>query len=132
MRLAALMTTALMPVLAFAQSTATSPRPDYRRSNPRLWITTADYPARAKAEKRWGTSHLNLTIDETGKPSGCSVAETSGHADLDEQACALLMSRALFHPAADQSGQSVEATLPQKVTWWLPKISKPTATPVLP
>ncbi|MGV1683976.1 TonB family protein [Sphingopyxis sp. NJF-3] len=91
-------------------------------TSPGSWVTPDDYPARARRDEREGVVGFRLTVDADGLPSGCDVTASSGHADLDEKTCQLLMERARFTPARDENGQKVASSYTNRIRWQLPDV----------
>jgi TonB family protein len=84
-----------------------------------LSLGDADYPKRARKEKREGDTAVRVTIDVTGKPSECKIVQSSNSNDLDLAACKLMIERARFRPATDPNGKPVESEFQQRVRWRL-------------
>ncbi len=96
------------------------PRPNFvvePIGSSRRWVRTSDYPKSAAAEKRSGETKVRLTVGENGRATNCVVTRSSGHLDLDEQACASLKQRARFRPATDSSAEPIVATFDHTVVW---------------
>lgn len=92
------------------------------KSNPGVWANTSDYPVRALAERREGTTGFKLSVDKEGNPSTCTVTQTSGHADLDEATCNNMMRRARFYPAQNGKGAPVAGEFSSRVRWQIPEV----------
>lgn len=99
------------PVHAEAVSPAT---------NPGSWVTSDDYPPRALRDEREGAVGFRLSVGVDGLPSGCEVTASSGDADLDNKTCQLLMERARFTPARDESGRKVASSYSNRIRWQIP------------
>lgn len=91
------------------------------RGNPGSWVTSDDYPSRALREEREGTVGFRLDIGPDGKVTDCTVTSSSGHADLDSEACRLLMRRARFRAAQDTGGNPVGDAYSSRFVWRIPK-----------
>jgi protein TonB len=91
------------------------------RNDPRLWVTTSDYPARDIREGNKGTTRFQLSIDSDGKLQTCRILSSSGHPSLDEAACTNIMRRARFDPARDGAGEKVFGTYSSTVRWVIPR-----------
>ncbi len=91
------------------------------RGNPASWVTSDDYPSRALREEREGTVGFRLDIGGDGRVTGCTVTSSSGHADLDSEACRLLERRARFKPAKDGSGNPMTDSYSSRFVWRIPK-----------
>jgi periplasmic protein TonB len=100
---------------------ATPPLPDVGANRPTLLgappISWNDYPPAAQREGREGTVGFSIEVDTNGRPSGCDVTASSGHADLDEATCRLLLSRARFAPARDGNEVAVVSRYSSRVRW---------------
>lgn len=84
---------------------------------PGSWITDDDYPPSAMRAGHQGTVSFRMEISTDGLPVGCSVTQSSGFDDLDQQACALLQRRARFTPARDHAGHAIPASYSGRFTW---------------
>jgi len=91
------------------------------RGNPGSWVTSDDYPSRALREERAGAVGFRLDIGPDGKVTNCTVTSSSGHADLDSEACRLLTRRGRFKPAMDSSGNPVNDSYSSRFVWVIPK-----------
>lgn len=103
------------PVPTFAPKSA-RPQGNYAQ-----WVTTNDYPTSGLRAEHEGSTRYRLNVDAAGKPTGCSIAVSSGFADLDSATCATLMRRAKFTPASDETGARVAGSYSGTVTWRLPE-----------
>ena len=91
------------------------------RGNPGGWITTRDYRSAWIRREMTGTASFNLQISASGRVTGCSITNSTGHSALDEATCSLLQKRARFEPARDNQGNKVAGTYRSSVTWRLPE-----------
>jgi protein TonB len=78
-----------------------------------------DYPPAAQMRDEQGTVGVELKIDKQGRVSRCNIAQSSNSESLDSATCRILQERARFTPARDNSGQPVEDTYRQRITWRL-------------
>ena len=85
------------------------------------WVTTNDYPTSGLRGEHEGSTRYRLSVDAAGKVTGCGVTTSSGFADLDTAACAVLARRAKFTPATDDTGAKVAGSFSGTVTWRLPQ-----------
>jgi len=67
-----------------------------------------DYPPEALKNGWEGDVIADLTISPRGRVSACRIVQTSGHKDLDDATCSLLIKRSIFKPATDSRGKPVE------------------------
>jgi protein TonB len=79
-----------------------------------------DYPAAAMRAGEQGKVGFHLTVGADGRPTACSVTASSGSAILDSTTCGLLMRRARFSPARDETGRPTIGTFDSSFTWSLP------------
>lgn len=90
------------------------------RGNPGSWVTSDDYPSRALREERSGTVGVRLSVGTNGRVTSCTVTSSSGHSDLDSEACRLLERRARFRPAESSSGEPMASTWSSRFVWRIP------------
>ena len=83
-------------------------------------MTTNDYPQSAIRAELEGTVRFRLSIGTNGRVAGCEISGTSGHAVLDQAACAKLTQRGRFEPASDGTGALVAGSYTGAVRWQLP------------
>lgn len=87
------------------------------QSDPRLWLTKADFPVRQKRRGRSSIVTFRLDIDTAGKPTACYVQRAYTPEDYAATTCGLLMQRATFSPALDQAGKPVASYYVNGVGW---------------
>lgn len=75
-----------------------------------------DYPTLARVEGRQGLSVTRIDIGVDGLPKSCTIASSSGHADLDAAACRSAM-RSTFRTATDASGEPIAAVVSLPYRW---------------
>lgn len=88
---------------------------------PGSWVTTNDYPASSLRMGHEGVTRFQLSIGADGKVQSCEVTISSGHAALDDAACATLRKRGKFVAATGPDGGAVAGTYSSAVRWTLPK-----------
>lgn len=105
------------------QSTATPSKAiDARpKGSPGEWVTTDDYPASALRNGQQGRAGFRLDVGTDGRPSACTITQTSGSSDLDQATCRNLMRRAHFNAARDAAGTPVPSSYSNSVVWSLPQ-----------
>lgn len=91
------------------------------RGAPGNWVTPDDYPSRALREEREGSTGFRLAIGPDGKATDCQITSSSGHGDLDAEACKMLLRRARFKPAEDSSGAPMAGSYASRVVWRIPE-----------
>ena len=121
--LVAMMVLALSAVNPASESSAekSRARPGTFKTHPATWATSLDNPPLAKKERREGTTEFLVRYGKNGKPTGCEIVSSSGHADLDEQTCRLVKARARFRPGKNHEGETVGGTYQNRVNWYLGK-----------
>lgn len=82
-----------------------------------------DYPAAALRREEEGITSYRLNVSDAGLPVKCEIERSSGFADLDERACAILVRRARFEPATDRHGNPVESSYAGRTVWKIHKIA---------
>ncbi|MBX3562316.1 MAG: energy transducer TonB [Sphingomonas sp.] len=80
-------------------------------------FTPGDYPSAAFHRGVSGALVIRYTVDVDGRVSACAVAESSGHASLDEGTCRLMLSRGRFRPAIGADGEPVATQMVIPVRW---------------
>jgi periplasmic protein TonB len=95
--------------------------PSKPRGNPGEWVTPDDYPPAALRNEEQGRTGFKLDVGPDGKATNCSVTTSSGHPDLDETACKLLLRRARFTPAKDAAGNGMASVYSSTVVWQIPR-----------
>ncbi len=88
-----------------------------RPIEPSRVFSGADYPIEALQEGEQGDVVIGFTVDVDGRAKDCSTIVSSGSSALDRQSCRLLMQRAKFLPALDESGKQIPVRVPQVVRW---------------
>jgi TonB family protein len=86
-------------------------------TTPTPWYIDEDYPFHAFERKWEGTTIFELTVDPRGRPVGCTVDVSSGHAILDERACSVALKRAKFQPALDAKGNPTYGVHRTRLNW---------------
>ena len=86
----------------------------------RTLFSADDYPVDAQRNGQEGTVQARLSIDSTGRVSGCAIIRSSGVKSLDDATCSILQRRARFRPARDLSGRAVrDSIVTPPITWRL-------------
>ena len=93
--------------------------------NPSIWITQADYPTRAMREKREGTVTFKIIVLADGRPGACSIANSSGHPDLDAVTCMIIMRRARFEQVDDGAQTIINRNYSGRIRWKVPYTGEP-------
>jgi protein TonB len=91
------------------------------KGNPGRWVTNDDYRPRWVREDMTGTARFTLSIDASGRVTGCTITRSTGHAPLDAATCELVTKRARFDAARDTSGRSVAGSYKGSITWQIPE-----------
>ncbi len=97
-----------------------SPHGVVPRGHPSDWISPVDYPAQDLREGNAGVTGFHLTIGRDGRPQSCTITSSSGHPRLDAATCQLVMKRAMFKPASDDTGALAMGSYQSRVDWTIP------------
>lgn len=81
-------------------------------------IAEDDLPRTAWARGTRGSVTVRLTVEADGGVSGCSVARSSGDAELDALTCRLIRQRFVYEPARDRAGRAVRDVAGWRQDWW--------------
>jgi protein TonB len=81
-------------------------------------LSGRDYPRAAKRVGAAGTVLVRYTVGTDGRPSGCTVTQSSGNEDLDQVTCRLIERRFRYEPARDARGNPVPDTVTGRHIWW--------------
>lgn len=84
------------------------------------WMTNDDYPKEEARLGHAGTVGFELQIDASGRPSGCSVTQSTGYPGLDSATCDIVRRRLRFKPARDPHGKATTGTFKGRFTWQRP------------
>ncbi len=75
------------------------------------------YPAAARSRKEEGTVVLSFSVDRAGHVLARTIAQSSGHAELDDEVMALVMRAEPLPPfPASMPQQTIDLTLPMRFT----------------
>lgn len=83
------------------------------------WLGPDDYPSGARRRGEEGRVRVTLAIDRDGRPTGCSVARSSGSDSLDNGTCLVLMRNGRFDAAP--GGPMVRRWTSPSIRWVLPR-----------
>ena len=61
---------------------------------------------------------VRYTVGVDGRPSGCTITQSSGNADLDETTCRLIEQRFRYEPARDAEGRAIPDVQTGRHIWW--------------
>jgi len=84
-----------------------------------------DYPPSALAARAQGTTVIRFVVGETGRVGTCSVARSSGNADLDTASCLMAINHLLYFPAIGPNGRPETEARTQSIDWRLPDAPQP-------
>ncbi|WP_174291363.1 TonB family protein [Sphingomonas bacterium] len=96
------------------------------------WFGADAYPPDAVTANEQGRVGAQLTVDATGKPTGCVVSSSSGSFALDSGTCGIAMAHLTFKPATDVGGQPIAGVYPFAVRWVIPTPAAAPAQPAMP
>jgi TonB family protein len=87
---------------------------------PARWFDDRDYPSEAVRQGQSGSVLARYSVDVNGRVSDCFIVETSGHALLDRQTCAVLLKRGRYEPAVAADGSVTRSMAAIRIHWRLP------------
>lgn len=87
--------------------------------NPEEIVTPQDYPSSSWLRGDEGKATFQLALGKNGRPTACTIIETSGHAELDLATCRLMMERPKFDMSSVPASNT-NPTYTRKFTWTLP------------
>ena len=82
-------------------------------------ISMDDYPLVAVREHHEGDVLVGVTVGVDGRAHNCIIVKSSGHAELDQASCRIMLARARFKPAKDAAGNLTEDKVTQAFRWRL-------------
>ena len=82
-------------------------------------IVMSGYPDAALARGAIGWVRIAVDVDDAGTASNCRVIRSSGHRDLDADACSVFRTRARLLPARDQQGRRVPSIYVRDINYVL-------------
>ena len=85
----------------------------------------ADYPIKALREHREGTSYYKVTVGADGRAKTCTITQSSGSDDLDQESCRMVIARARWTPEKNAEGEPIETEYSGKVRWAIPSDRAP-------
>jgi protein TonB len=83
------------------------------------WIADGAYPQGPLQRGESGLVRYRLFVDTGGRVERCAIIESSGHAGLDRDTCALLSRRARFVSARNVDGSPMSWEYAGSVRWEL-------------
>jgi TonB family protein len=99
--------------------------------DPLMGLSPNDYPAESIRADEEGRVRIALDVDPQGKPTSCTVLQSSGHPRLDERTCQVAMERAAFRPARDEQGKAVSSVWHSRpIAWKIPSMNQATLPPM--
>jgi protein TonB len=83
-------------------------------------LRNEDYPRSALRAGAQGSVSVSFTVGPSGRVEQCRVTRSSGHPDLDETTCRLILRRFRYRPALNAAGDPVPETMRKAYDWLLP------------
>jgi len=108
------MTSVPAPVPASASDTNEAAKP--RPIGP---FPLSEYPLEAIRLHQQGKVVMTLSVNATGRVTGCEIAASSGSPSIDKASCAELR-QVRFAPATDVNGNAIDGSVTMPMTWRLP------------
>src|SRR5947209_8694197 len=107
----------MIPLLILRLAAA-SVSPTVEKRNVAAIFSYKDYPPEALKRGWEGDVTVRVHVGADGRTQSCRVIKSSGHAALDLQTCAIMVSRAGFSPARDKNGHAVEDDFDVPTVHW--------------
>src|SRR5688572_386371 len=123
--LAMLGLTLVVAVPAQAANPVETPEAKARREAQNFDTLLKYYPRRALAAGEQGLVAFKLSIDRAGHPTACEVTHSSGHRQLDNETCQLILSHAVLKPLTDSNGERKPHVTEGVVNWKIPGSGAP-------
>jgi TonB family protein len=84
--------------------------------SPESWVFTDDYPS-SELGGPGGKVTAAFDIGVDGRPANCTIAISSGARAFDDRTCAVIIRRARFIPAIDDSGRPRATSANHTIIW---------------
>ncbi|WP_234036053.1 energy transducer TonB [Porphyrobacter sp. YT40] len=81
------------------------------------WVTNADYPPGSWQKGEASAVGYTLAVDAEGRPTDCTITESTATAALEAETCRLLLERARFRPAQKPDGTPKEGVFSDEIVW---------------
>lgn len=85
--------------------------------SPGDWLRPGDYPTNSASKGEQALIHFRLMVDAEGKPTQCAIQTATQTPQIKALTCQLMMKRARFTPARDQSGAAVASYYVNLALW---------------
>ena len=82
-------------------------KPVMPQGAPSAWVPANTFPFSEFAKLNGGRNAIRVMVDETGKPTSCTVQRPSLDPAMNKTACDSIMKNAKFTPALDSAGQAM-------------------------
>jgi len=82
-------------------------------------IVNRDYPRAVSRAGIGGSVTVTYMVGADGRVRGCTVARSSGNADLDATTCRLIEERFRYEPARNGRGEAMPEQRGWRQDWWL-------------
>lgn len=76
-----------------------------------------DYPRRAELDRASGVAAVQVSVDENGRATSCTIRPSTGIPSLDQTTCGIFMNRVRFKPALNLEGQRVASYYVNTISW---------------
>lgn len=91
------------------------------RTPPSSWISPTDYPSAQLSNGTQGLINFRLGVDETGKPTSCTIQQATQPAGFDKVVCREMLRNARFSPALDAAGKPMASYWRSTVRFAIPR-----------
>lgn len=88
--------------------------------NPHEIVSTSDYPTNSIRAGDEGVTTFEVTLDRDAKATACKIIASSGHSELDDTTCRLVLERGRFELAPGQTKSRQGSRYTNRIRWVLP------------
>lgn len=88
--------------------------------NPHEIVLTSDYPTNSIRAGDEGVTTFEVTLDRDAKATACKIIASSGHSELDDTTCRLVLERGRFELAPGQTKSRQGSRYTNRIRWVLP------------
>ncbi|WP_088201812.1 energy transducer TonB [Sphingobium sp. Z007] len=95
-------------------------------------ISPSDYPKESRTEGEQGRTRVKISVSPSGKQYRCETLTSSGFSSIDKASCRVIMNKARFIHASDESGKPITGLYFMNLNWRVSNSRYPMASTVLP
>jgi protein TonB len=107
--------------VALAATSASAQAPSSRiKDAGSMSLPLSAYPERARERGEEGTVEYRVDVDRDGALRSCEIIKSSGHSQLDQATCELMIQHVKFAPDVNEEGRPLESIFQGTIVWKLP------------